>query len=71
MRLRPFRIEEYYARRDADRPGDLRPPRRALRERGVLLIPGSVYDEPAHVRVGYGRANLPEALVRLEQLLSG
>jgi aspartate/methionine/tyrosine aminotransferase len=29
---------------------------------GVLLLPGSVYDEPAHVRLGYGRANLPEAL---------
>ncbi len=29
---------------------------------GVLLLPGSVYDEPGHVRVGFGRANLPEAL---------
>ena len=29
---------------------------------GALLLPGSVYDEPAHVRVGFGRANLPEAL---------
>jgi aspartate/methionine/tyrosine aminotransferase len=36
---------------------------------GVLLLPGSVYDEPDHVRVGFGRANLPEALDVLEQHL--
>ena len=36
---------------------------------GVLLLPGSVYDEPAHVRVGFGRANLPEALAVLESAL--
>src|SRR4051794_36631191 len=34
---------------------------------GVLLLPGSVYDEPGHVRVGFGRENLPEALRVLEQ----
>ncbi len=38
---------------------------------GVLLLPGSVYGEPRHVRVGFGRANLPEALVRLEEDLAG
>jgi aspartate/methionine/tyrosine aminotransferase len=37
---------------------------------GVLLLPGSVYDQPQHVRVGYGRANLPEALAQLERLLA-
>jgi aspartate/methionine/tyrosine aminotransferase len=37
---------------------------------GVLLLPGSVYDEPAHVRVGFGRANLPEALGVLEESLA-
>ena len=37
---------------------------------GVLLLPGSVYDEPAHVRVGFGRANLPEALGVLEERLA-
>jgi aspartate/methionine/tyrosine aminotransferase len=37
-----------------------------LAERGVLLLPGSVYDEPCHVRVGFGRANMPEALRVLE-----
>jgi aspartate/methionine/tyrosine aminotransferase len=36
---------------------------------GVLLLPGSVYDQPHHVRVGYGRANMPEALDALERLL--
>ena len=37
----------------------------------VLLLPGSVYDEPGHLRVGYGRANMPEALERLERYLAG
>jgi aspartate/methionine/tyrosine aminotransferase len=37
---------------------------------GVLLLPGSVYDEADHVRVGFGRANMPEALRVLEQNLS-
>ena len=38
-------------------------------ETGVLLLPGSVYDEPEHVRVGFGRANMPDALARLESWL--
>ena len=38
-----------------------------LADFGVLLLPGSVYDEPGHVRVGFGRANLPEALALLEE----
>jgi aspartate/methionine/tyrosine aminotransferase len=37
---------------------------------GVLLLPGSVYDEPGHVRVGFGRANLPEALDLFESGLA-
>lgn len=36
---------------------------------GVLLLPGTVYDQPAHVRVGFGRANLAEALAVLESAL--
>jgi aspartate/methionine/tyrosine aminotransferase len=36
---------------------------------GVLLLPGAVYDEPGHVRMGFGRANLPEALRVLEASL--
>jgi len=26
-----------------------------------------VYDEPGHVRIGFGRANMPEALERFER----
>jgi aspartate/methionine/tyrosine aminotransferase len=40
-----------------------------LTGQGVLLLPGSVYDEAEHVRVGFGRANLPEALAMLESAL--
>ena len=35
------------------------------REASVLLLPGAVYEQPRHVRFGFGRANLPEALARL------
>jgi aspartate/methionine/tyrosine aminotransferase len=38
---------------------------------GVLLLPGSVYDQPEHVRIGFGRANMPEALSLLEANLTG
>jgi aspartate/methionine/tyrosine aminotransferase len=37
---------------------------------GVLLLPGSVYEQPGHVRLGFGRANLAEAVARLEQQLA-
>ena len=40
-----------------------------VRETGVLLLPGSVYDQPRHVRLGYGRSNMPEALGILEDYL--
>ena len=43
---------------------------RVVAETGVLLLPGTVYDEPDHVRVGYGRVNMPEALARLGTWLS-
>ena len=36
---------------------------------GVLLLPGAVYDEPQHVRVGFGRRNMREALARLDEYL--
>ncbi len=42
---------------------------RVVAETGVLLLPGAVYDEPGHVRVGYGRANMPDVLVRFEHWL--
>lgn len=37
---------------------------------GVLLLPGTVYDEPRHVRFGYGRRNMPEALAVFESWFS-
>ena len=37
---------------------------------GVLLLPGNVYDEPRHIRFGYGRRNMPEALAQLETALA-
>ena len=40
-----------------------------LAELGVLLLPGSVYDEPSHVRVGFGRADMADALRLLEACL--
>jgi aspartate/methionine/tyrosine aminotransferase len=40
-----------------------------LKETSVLLLPGSVYDQPKHLRMGYGRSNMPEALERLETYL--
>lgn len=39
------------------------------RDAGVLLLPGSVYGEPRHVRVGFGRESLPDALARLDSHL--
>jgi aspartate/methionine/tyrosine aminotransferase len=41
-----------------------------VREAGVLLLPGSVYDENEnHFRLGLGRRNLPAAVSRLEDFL--
>jgi aspartate/methionine/tyrosine aminotransferase len=37
---------------------------------GVLLLPGTVYDQPHHIRFGYGRRNMPEALAVLDSWLS-
>jgi aspartate/methionine/tyrosine aminotransferase len=39
----------------------------AARECGVLLLPWSVYGDPRHVRVGFGRAN--QALELFEEYL--
>lgn len=42
-----------------------------VKEAGVLLLPGSVYDDSQnHFRLGLGRKNLPQAVERLEQFLS-
>ncbi len=38
---------------------------------GVLLLPGSVFgDRNSHFRIGFGRADLPEAVARLEEALA-
>jgi aspartate/methionine/tyrosine aminotransferase len=39
-------------------------------EAGVLMLPGSVYGQPLHLRLGYGRANIAQAIERLESYLS-
>ena len=36
---------------------------------GVLLLPGTVYGQPRHVRLGFGRANLAQAISRLDEQL--
>jgi aspartate/methionine/tyrosine aminotransferase len=40
-----------------------------VRDAGVLLLPGTVYDEPRHIRFGYGRKNMPESLAQFETYL--
>jgi len=40
-----------------------------VRDASVLLLPGTVYDEPRHIRFGYGRKNMPESLSQLETYL--
>jgi aspartate/methionine/tyrosine aminotransferase len=42
---------------------------RIAEEADVLLLPGAVYDEPQHVRLGFGRANLPDAVAALDAYL--
>ena len=41
-----------------------------VQQSGVLLLPGSVYDEPRHIRFGYGRRNMPDSLAQLDAWLS-
>lgn len=44
---------------------------KVVREAGVLLLPGTMYDDTGnHFRVGLGRKNLPQAVERLEKYLS-
>ena len=41
-----------------------------VKKAGVLLLPGSVYDDARnHLRLGLGRKNLPEAVQKLEEFL--
>ena len=42
-----------------------------VRQAGVLLLPGSVYDDPSnHFRIGLGRKNLPQAVVKVDMYLT-
>ncbi|GAB4545499.1 MAG: pyridoxal phosphate-dependent aminotransferase [Anaerolineales bacterium] len=42
-----------------------------VRKAGVLLLPGSMYDDDGnHFRIGLGRKNLPQAVERLEEYLA-
>jgi aspartate/methionine/tyrosine aminotransferase len=40
-----------------------------VKNSGVLLLPGTVYDQPGHIRFGYGRKNMPESLAQLSAYL--
>jgi aspartate/methionine/tyrosine aminotransferase len=41
-----------------------------VRKAGVLLLPGSMYDEhESHFRLGLGRKNLPEAITKVDEFL--
>ena len=41
-----------------------------VKKAGVLLLPGTVYDDPGnHFRIGFGRKDMPEAVGRLENFL--
>ena len=42
---------------------------KTVHEAGVLLLPGSVYDEPRHIRFGYGRRTMPDSLAALDVYL--
>lgn len=43
---------------------------RVAAEAGVLLLPGEVYDQPGHVRLGLGRRGAAEAFDRLGRFLA-
>jgi aspartate/methionine/tyrosine aminotransferase len=43
---------------------------RTAADAGGLLLPGDVYGQPRHVRLGFGRRSLPEAIERLEAHLA-
>jgi aspartate/methionine/tyrosine aminotransferase len=45
--------------------------RELVERRGVLILPGSIFDHPGnHFRIGLGRRSFPEALSRFEELLA-
>jgi len=40
-----------------------------VKKAGVLLLPGTVYDQPQHIRFGFGRKNMSEALAQFSACL--
>lgn len=41
-----------------------------IESQGVVILPGSVYDYPGnYFRIGFGRTNMPEALMRLNRFI--
>ena len=40
-----------------------------VQEAGILLLPGSIFDQPRHIRFGYGRRSMSESLAQLESWL--
>jgi aspartate/methionine/tyrosine aminotransferase len=45
--------------------------REAVEKQGVMLLPSTCFDYgDAHLRIGFGRRNMPEALERLERMLT-
>jgi len=60
----PIGFVEFHAGRDVQQFCEA-----LVRDAGVLLLPGTVYDEPRHIRFGYGRRNMPESLAQLESYL--
>ena len=43
---------------------------KALKEQGILLLPGGVYDFGGFFRIGFGRRKMPEALKQFESFVS-
>jgi aspartate/methionine/tyrosine aminotransferase len=41
-----------------------------VKKTGVLLLPGTLYDDPSnHFRIGFGRKNFPDGLALLDDFL--
>lgn len=40
-----------------------------LKQQGVLLLPGGIYDYPGYFRIGFGRKKIPEALKQFEKFV--
>jgi aspartate/methionine/tyrosine aminotransferase len=38
----------------------------ALKEKGILILPGGIYDYQGYFRIGFGRHKIPEALAQFE-----